>query len=174
MTLLLSRKDVESILTMEDCLSAVETAFRELAHGNAVMPLRAVIPIPEHKGIYLAMPAYIGGDMKALGLKVVTVYPDNPSKHRLPTILGTLLLSDPATGKAVAIMDAGFLTAVRTGAASGVANKYLARRDSKICVVFGAGVQARKQLEAMKLTRALERCMSSISFPTPGKTSPEK
>ncbi len=157
MTLLLSRKDVESILTMEDCLSAVETAFRELANGNAVMPQRAVIPVSEYKGIYLAMPAFIGGDMKALGLKVVTVYPDNPSKHQLPTILGTLLLSDPETGKAVAIMDAGFLTAVRTGAVSGVANKYLAREDSKICAVFGAGVQARKQLEAMKITRALEK-----------------
>ena len=157
MTLLLSRKDVESLLTMNDCLEAVETAFTEFAHGKAVMPQRAVIPISDHKGIYLAMPAYIGGDMNALGLKVVTVYPDNPSKYKLPTILGTLLLSDPKTGKALAIMDAGYLTAVRTGAASGVATKYLARKDSKICTVFGAGVQARKQLEAMNIVLDLEK-----------------
>jgi alanine dehydrogenase len=143
MTLLLSRKDVESVLTMEDSLSTVEKAFGELARGRAIMPQRAVIPVSDHKGIYLAMPAYIGGDMNALGLKVVTVYPDNPSKHDLPTILGTILLCDPTTGKAVAIMDAGYLTAVRTGAASGVASKYLAREDSKTCVLFGAGVQAR-------------------------------
>jgi ornithine cyclodeaminase/alanine dehydrogenase len=142
---------------MEDCLQAVETAFSELAHGRAVMPQRAVIPISAHKGIYLAMPAYIGGDMDALGLKVVTAYPDNPSKHKLPTVLGTLLLCDPATGKAVAIMDAGYLTAVRTGAASGVATKYLAREDAKTCVIFGAGVQARKQLEAVHITRKLDK-----------------
>lgn len=157
MPLLLSRKDVESILTMDDCLQAVETAFSELARGRAVMPQRAVIPIPEHKGIYLAMPGYIGGDMNALGLKVVTVYPNNPSKYELPTILGTLMLCDPATGKAIAIMDAGYLTAVRTGAASGVATKYLAREDSKVCTVFGAGVQARKQLEAVQIIRPMEK-----------------
>lgn len=157
MTLLLSRKDVESILTMEDCLSAVETAFAELARDKAIMPQRAVIRIAPHKGIYLAMPAYIGGEMNALGIKVVTVYPDNPSKHQLPTILGTLLLCDPTTGKSVAIMDAGYLTAVRTGAASGVATKYLAREDAKTCVVFGAGVQAIKQLEAVNAIRPLEK-----------------
>jgi len=157
MPLLLSRKDVESILTMDDCLQAVETAFGELARGKAVMPQRSVIPIPEHKGIYLAMPGYIGGDMNALGLKVVTVYPNNPSKYELPTILGTLMLCDPATGKAIAIMDAGYLTAVRTGAASGVATKYLAREDSKVCTVFGAGVQARKQLEAVHIIRPMEK-----------------
>ncbi len=135
----------------------METAFGELARGRTVMPQRAVIPIPDHKGIYLAMPGYIGGDMNALGLKVVTVYPNNPSKYDLPTILGTLMLCDPATGKAIAIMDAGYLTAVRTGAASGVATKYLAREDSKVCTVFGAGVQARKQLEAVQIIRPLER-----------------
>jgi ornithine cyclodeaminase/alanine dehydrogenase len=155
MTLLLSRKDVESVLKMDDCLKTVETAFTELTHGRAVMPQRAVIPIPDYKGVYLAMPAYIGGEMNALGLKIVTVYPDNPSKHNLPTILGTLVMCDPTTGKAVAIMDAGYLTAVRTGAASGVATKYLAREDAKDCVVFGAGVQAQKQLEAVNLVRPL-------------------
>jgi ornithine cyclodeaminase/alanine dehydrogenase len=142
---------------MDDCLQAVETAFGELARGKTVMPQRAVIPIPDHKGIYLAMPGYIGGDMNALGLKVVTVYPNNPSQYDLPTILGTLMLCDPATGKAIAIMDAGYLTAVRTGAASGVATKYLARKDSKVCTIFGAGVQARKQLEAVQIVQPLEK-----------------
>jgi ornithine cyclodeaminase/alanine dehydrogenase len=156
MTILLSRDDVASVLTMEDCLAAVENAFGELARGKAVMPQRAVIKVEEHGGLFLGMPAFIGGDLNALGLKVVTVYPDNPAKHGLPTTLGTLLLCDPSTGKAVAIMDAGYLTAVRTGAASGVATKYLARDDAKTCLVFGAGVQARKQLEAMKAVRPLE------------------
>lgn len=157
MPLLLSRKDVVSLLTMEDCLAAVENAFGELARGAAAMPQRAVIKVAEHKGLFLGMPAFIGGDLNALGLKVVTVYPDNPSKHDLPTTLGTLMLCDPETGKAVAIMDAGYLTAVRTGAASGVATKFLARKECKSCVVFGAGVQAKKQLAAMKLVRPPEK-----------------
>jgi ornithine cyclodeaminase/alanine dehydrogenase len=142
---------------MEDCLSAVENAFGELARGAADMPQRAVIKVPEYKGLFLGMPAFIGGDVNALGLKVVTVFPDNPSKHGLPTVLGTLMLCDPATGKAVAIMDAGYLTAVRTGAASGVATKYLARDDAKSCVVFGAGVQAKQQLVAVNVVRPLEK-----------------
>lgn len=157
MALLLSRKDVEAVLTMEECLKAVEGAFGELARGKAIMPQRALIGIAEHQGVFLGMPAYIGGDTKALGLKVVTVYPQNPTKHKLPTIFGTLMLCDPATGQAIAIMDAGYLTAVRTGAASGVATKYLAREDVKTCVVFGAGIQARKQLEAIKAVRAIDR-----------------
>ncbi len=157
MTLLLSRKDVASVLTMKDCLAAVETAFGELARGKANMPQRAVIKIEDHKGLFLGMPAYIGGDLNALGLKVVTVYPDNPAKHDMPTTLGTLMFCDPATGRAIAIMDAGYLTAVRTGAASGVATKYLAREDAQTCVVFGAGVQARKQLEAVNIVRPLQK-----------------
>ncbi len=157
MALLLSRNDVASVLTMEDCLVAVENAFAELAGGNAVMPQRAVIRIAQHNGVYLGMPAYIGGSMDALGLKVVTVYADNPKYKNLPTIMGTLILCDATSGQAIAVMDAGYLTAVRTGAASGVATKYLAREDSATCVVFGAGDQARKQLEAVSLVRRIHK-----------------
>jgi ornithine cyclodeaminase/alanine dehydrogenase len=157
MPLLLSRSDVASVLTMPDCLTAVEAAFAELARGETLMPQRSVIRVDQHKGLCLGMPAYVGGGVNALGLKLVTVYPENPTKHGIATILGTLLLCDPATGAAVAIMDAGYLTAVRTGAASGVATKYLAREDAKTCTVFGAGAQARTQLEAIQLVRPLER-----------------
>jgi ornithine cyclodeaminase/alanine dehydrogenase len=159
MPLLLSRKDVESVLTMKGCLAAVEQAFAELARGNAVLPQRSVIRVAEHKGVFLAMPALIGGETNALGIKAVTVYPDNPGQHELPTTLGTLMLCDPATGQVIAIMDAGFLTAVRTGAASGVASRYLARKDAKVCALFGAGVQARKQIEAIHLVRPLAKVM---------------
>jgi len=157
MPLLLSRDDVASVLTMPDCIAAVESAFAALASGAANMPQRAVIKVEDHHGIFLGMPAYLGGDTECLGLKLVTVYPDNPAKHDLPTTLGTLMLCDPATGAVNAIMDAGYLTAVRTGAASGVATKYLAREDAKVCTVFGAGVQARKQLEAVHHVRPLEK-----------------
>lgn len=157
MALLLSRKDVESVLGMDDCMRAVEAAFGELARGTSIMPQRAVIRVADHKGLFLGMPAYIGGDTDALGMKLVTVYPDNPSKKNLPTILGTLLLCDSTTGQVVSVMDAGYLTAVRTGAASGVATRFLAREDSKTCVTFGAGGQARKQLEACHIVRPFEK-----------------
>ncbi|MBD3335464.1 MAG: ornithine cyclodeaminase [Candidatus Eisenbacteria bacterium] len=157
MVRLLSRRDVEEVLSMEDCMTAVESGFAALARGEAKMPQRAAIPVEDHKGLFLGMPAYIGGAGEALGLKVVTVYPNNPGRYDLPTTLGTLLLCDPATGKVMAIMDAGYLTAMRTGAASGVATKYLAREDAAVGTLFGAGVQARKQVEAVHLARPLKK-----------------
>ena len=161
MPLLLSRKDVETVLTMKDTIAAVEEGFRQLAMGNVIMPQRPVIRIAEHHGLHLAMPAYIGGAEGggSLALKVVTVYHDNPAKYGLPTTIGTLLLNDPRTGALVAIMDAGFLTAMRTGAVSGVATKYLAREDARSVGVFGAGVQARTQLIAICDVRPVERAL---------------
>jgi ornithine cyclodeaminase/alanine dehydrogenase len=157
MTLLLSRDDVAGVLTMGDAIAAVEEAFATLARGEADMPQRTVIKVPQHRGLVLGMPAYLGGDPEILGLKLVTVYPDNPAKHGLATTLGTLMLCDAATGAVTAIMDAGYLTAVRTGAASGVATRYLAREDAAVCTVFGAGVQARQQLVAVHHVRPLTR-----------------
>ena len=159
MTLIISRKEVESVLTMKDSIAVTEIAFTELANGKVNMPQRTVIPIQDHNGTFLAMPAYIGGELDALGLKLVTVYPNNPSKYQLPTILGTLQLCNQCTGEVIAIMDAGYLTAVRTGAVSGVATKYLARENSTTCTVFGAGAQARKQIEAIKLVRPIDKVL---------------
>jgi ornithine cyclodeaminase/alanine dehydrogenase len=160
MPLLLTRKDVQSVLTMRDAIAAVEEGFRQLAQGNVIMPQRTVIRIAEHHGIHLGMPAYVGGeDGGSLALKVVTVFPDNPAKYGLATTIGTLLLNDPRTGALVALMDAGFLTAMRTGAASGVATKYLAREDAQSVGVFGAGVQARTQLLAVCEVRPIERAV---------------
>lgn len=157
MALIISRKEVETVLTMQDSIVVTEIAFAELAKGKVNMPQRTVIPVQEHRGTFLAMPAYIGGELDVLGLKLVTVYPDNPSKYQLPTILGTLQLCNQRTGEVIAIMDAGYLTAVRTGAASGVATKYLAREDSTTCTVFGAGAQARTQVEGVKQVRPVEK-----------------
>ena len=155
MTLLLNRQDVTRLLAMNDAIEAVEHAFRELASGHVTMPQRTVIRVVDHKGIHLAMPAYIGAGVNALGVKVVTVYPDNPARG-LPTTIGLLLLNDPQTGAPLAVMDAGYLTAVRTGAVSGVATKYLARPDARRVGLFGAGVQAATQLAAVQAVRKME------------------
>jgi ornithine cyclodeaminase/alanine dehydrogenase len=157
MTLILSRSDVASVLSMKECMTAVEMAFRELSEGTAIMPLRTAIAPPD--GLALYMPAYLK-QMGALACKVVTVYKNNPAKHNLPTTIGKVLLQDPETGNVICIMDGGYLTAVRTGAASGVATRYLARKDTgQVAGIFGAGVQAKMQLwavtEARKLSKAL-------------------
>jgi ornithine cyclodeaminase/alanine dehydrogenase len=157
MTLLLSRQDVSSVLDMKDCMEVVEKAFAELSNGTAVMPLR--IPITPPDGLSLYMPAYLK-ELGALACKIVAVYRNNPQKHGLPVTVGKVLLQDPDTGDVLCIMDGGYLTAVRTGAASGVATKYLAREESgQVAGIFGAGVQARAQLWAVAEARRLSKAL---------------
>ena len=147
MTLILNRNEVASVLQMDHCMLAVEAAFSELSNGTADMPMRSNIKPPG--GLSLYMPAYLKG-MGALACKVVTVYKENPIRHDLPTTIGKVLLQDPATGDVICIMDGGYLTAMRTGAASGVATKYLARNGQSMTAgIFGAGVQAQMQLWAV-------------------------
>ena len=139
--MILSRNDVASVLSMKECMTSVEMAFRELSEGTAIMPLRTAITTPD--GLALYMPAYLK-QMGALACKVVTVYKNNPAKHKLPTTIGKVLLQDPETGDVICIMDGGYLTAVRTGAASGVATSYLARKDKgQVAGIFGQACRQR-------------------------------
>ena len=144
-----------SVLKMKDCMEVVEKAFVEFTRGTADLPLRVNIKPPD--GLSLYMPAYLK-ELGSLACKVVTVYKNNPSKYNLPVITGKVLLQDPNTGDVICIMDGGYLTAVRTGAASGVASKYLARDEQNMVVgIFGAGVQAKTQLMAMAAARHISR-----------------
>jgi alanine dehydrogenase len=155
LVLILNREDVKSVLNMKDCMDAVESAFAELARGTADLPLRINIKPPD--GLSLYMPAYLK-KMEALACKVVTVYKKNPENFNLPVIFGKVLLQDPRTGDVTCIMDGGYLTAVRTGAASGVATRYLARKEKNMTAgIFGAGVQARTQLLAIAAARDISR-----------------
>ena len=148
MALLLNRSDVQQVLTMDKAIDAVEGAFREYASGTAEMPARTVMIDPAVGGWIAYMPAYLKS-VGALGAKAVTVYKDNPSKFGLPTTIGTILVQNAETGEVVAVMDGGYLTAVRTGAVSGVATRHMARRGAKVGGVLGAGVQARQQAVAI-------------------------
>ena len=157
MPLLLKRENVIQVLGMADCIDVVEKAFAELASGTAELPLRIGIKPPG--GISLYMPAYLK-ELGALACKVVTVYKENPTKHNMPTTIGKVLLQDPETGDVICIMDGGYLTAMRTGAVSGVATKYLARKeDGQVAGIFGAGVQARMQLWAVSVARKLSKAL---------------
>ncbi len=158
-TLLLSRKDIESFFTMKMCMESVEKAFAGLARGNANMPQRTLIALPKKSGLALFMPAHIQ-DLGALGAKVVTVYHENAKKHNLPAVLGTILLLDEDTGFPIAIMDGGFITAMRTGAVSGVATKHMARSEAPVAMVFGTGVQAFTQVLAIHEARPLRKLLT--------------
>jgi len=156
MTRILSRQDVEKVLDMKDTIDILEKAFKDFATGNAIMPQRTPIQSPEYGGVALFMPAYLKG-MGALGAKVVTVYKDNPSKHNLPTVLGTIILLDDKTGAPVAIMDGGYLTAMRTGGVAGLATRLLARKDAKVHTMFGTGGMARTHAWAVDKARDINK-----------------
>jgi alanine dehydrogenase len=103
------------------------------------------------------MPSYVGGNVDGLGVKLITLYANNPTARNLPAIQGNFVLFDPTNGRLLAILEAGYMTAVRTGAASGVATRHLARKDTKIATLFGVGAQAPFQLEAVCAERPIER-----------------
>jgi len=157
MVLILSRSDLEKILTMKDVIEYVEMAFLELQRGTAILPMRATITLSEKHGWIGVMPAYLGR-MGSLSTKIVTVFEKNLEKN-MPTIMATIMLNDSETGAPLAIMDGTLITAMRTGAVCGVATKYLARKDSKNVGIFGAGVQARTQLMAMCAVREIRKAL---------------
>lgn len=149
---ILTAKDVKAALPMDRAIEAVRSAFGQFSANQATVPLRT--RFHTDKGVTLLMPAHLKqtGDFV---LKVVSVYGENPTKG-LPTVAATLLVLDPETGMPLAFMDGDSLTALRTGAAGGLAADLLARRDARRAVLFGAGVQARTQLLAALEVRALE------------------
>ena len=150
---LLSGNDVRQALPMGECIGLMKEAFAQLSSGRAHVPLRCPIPVPAHEGVTIFMPAYLeqSGD---LGAKIVSVFPRN-LKAGLPTIHAVVIVIDSTTGRPSALMDGTYLTALRTGAASGAATDLLARRDARVVAIFGAGTQGRTQLEAVCTARSI-------------------
>ena len=144
-TLILSAKDLRSLYTVELGLSAVERAFRAHGLGEALMPPKVYLSLPKYDGDFRAMPAFLDG---AAGVKWVNAHPRNPEKHHLPTVRALYILSDPDTASPLAILDGTLLTAWRTGAAGGVASKYLAKKAPRTLGLIGCGVQARVFIDA--------------------------
>ena len=153
--LYLSHADVAaSGLGMAEIITALESMFREKGEGRVEMPPKIGIHTMPDAFIH-AMPAFIPGQ-KAAGMKWVGGYPDN-SKSGLPYITGVLILNDPETGVPIALMDCTWITAQRTGAATAVAAKYLARPESATLGILGCGVQGRSNLEALKVLFPLKK-----------------
>ncbi len=155
--LMLSADDVEKAAPMAEAIAVVKAALAQLSTGKAVVPLRIQLPVEPHGGNTLFMPAYLS-ESDALGVKVVSVFPRNLGKG-IPTISAIIIAMDATTGCPVAIIDGAYLTALRTGAASGVATELLARKDAEVAAVFGAGAQARTQLLAVCEVRDIKRAL---------------
>ena len=147
--LYLSKKDVEKVdLPMEEIIEALDEAFKEKGLGKIEMPPKPGIHTQPDAFIH-AMPAYIPS-LGSAGIKWVSGYPDN-YRRNLPYITGLLILNDPETGLPLSVMDCIWITAMRTGAATAVAAKYMADMESSTVGILGCGVQVRTNLKALKI-----------------------
>jgi alanine dehydrogenase len=157
--LILTAAEVKKALPMKDAIEAMKRAYASLSDGKAEVPLRTRLSIPSQDAVSLFMPAYVqivGGD--ALAVKVVSLFPKNPERERsLALIQAAVLVLDAETGRTMALLEGSSLTAIRTGAGSGAAIDVLARPDSKVVAIFGAGAQGRTQLEAACSVRKIEK-----------------
>lgn len=151
----LSSEDVRQALPMQEAVAAMRQAFLALAEGQAVMPPRTCLDVPSPAGTALFMPCFLPG-LKAIGIKTVTLFDDNPSAG-LPLLQGLYCLLDGENGSPRALLDAASLTAIRTGAVAGLASDLLARQNARQVAIFGAGVQGRSQLEGSCAVRNIQR-----------------
>jgi ornithine cyclodeaminase/alanine dehydrogenase len=157
--LYLSQADVQAVgVTMAEVIQALEVAFREKGEGRVEMPPKPGIHPGGGDNFIHAMPAYIPA-LQSAGVKWVSGFPEN-HKRGLPYITGLLIYNDVETGMPLAVMDCIWITAMRTGAATAVAAKYLARPESSVVGVLGCGVQGRTNLEALNELFPLERVMA--------------
>ena len=154
--MILNASEVRQALPMDQTIAAMKEAFASLSAGTAVVPLRTRLPISNHDAVSLFMPAYMKtGSSEALAVKIVSLFPKNPSRG-LAYIQAAVLVLEADTGRALAILEGSTLTAIRTGAGSGVAIDLLARKNSKVVAIFGAGPQGKTQLEAACTARKIE------------------
>ncbi len=167
--LILNAADVRRALPMKAAIAAMKRAYAAFSVGRSEAPLRTHLPVAPQAAAALFMPAFVqdeeGG---ALALKAVTLFPGNPARG-LPFIHAAVLLLDAANGRPQALLEGGALTAIRTGAGAGAATDLLARPDSRVAAIFGAGVQSRTQLEAICTVRPIQTAF--VYDPDPAKAA---
>jgi len=154
--LVLDDRDVERLLSIEECMPVMEEALSALARGDGYQPLRSVVAPERAAGLMGLMPAYLGGQAPSFGVKVISVFPGNRARG-IDSHQGAVLLVSPETGEALAVVDASALTGIRTAAVSALATRLLAREDAGDLALIGAGVQAAYHLDAMAAVRDLHR-----------------
>lgn len=150
----LNVENMKNVFTMSDAIVANKDAMELYSNGDSNIPTRANLSVPEHNGQSLYMYGY-AAPANALGVKVVSVYPNNIEKG-LTSVPATMVLVDAVTGQVSSLMDGTFLTQIRTGAVAGMATDILARKDSSVFALFGTGGQAPAQLEAVLTVRDIK------------------
>lgn len=153
--LVLNHEDVRKLLPMNECIQVMEDVFNTLAKDDAVNPLRNIMWLPDKRGLLGTMPAYVGGEIRKLGLKAASVFPGNHGSQ-FDAHQGAVLLFETDNGVLQAIVDATEITAIRTAAVSGFATRMLARKDASRLAIIGSGVQARSHLAAMLEVREIK------------------
>jgi alanine dehydrogenase len=153
--LIINQSEVRRLLPMGECMAVMAEALSSLARGEAILPLRPIMWLPEKRGALALMPSYLGG-IDAMGVKVITVFQGNHGTA-LDSHQGAVLLFEATHGRLLAMMDAASITAIRTAAVSGVATRLLARDDAQSLAILGSGVQATTHLAAMREARAITR-----------------
>ncbi|MDH5712907.1 MAG: alanine dehydrogenase [Candidatus Bathyarchaeota archaeon] len=146
--LILGDGEVRALLTMGNAIKAVEEAFKEKNLGKVQTPLKTFLFYEKYNGDHRFMPAYLE-KLDIAGVKIVNTHPENRRKYGLPTVAGIIVLANPETGELLAILDATWITVVKTAAASAVATKHLARKNAETLGLVGAGLQAIAHLEAL-------------------------
>jgi ornithine cyclodeaminase/alanine dehydrogenase-like protein (mu-crystallin family) len=149
--LILTAQDIRQALPMRAAIETQKRAYIAVATGTAVLPLRTPLSVPEQDAVTLFMPARVGD---SLGAKIVSVFPRNVA-HNLPMISGVVVMIDSETGAPAALLDANYLTALRTAAGSGAATEALALPGARTAAILGAGTLARTHLLAICAVRPL-------------------
>jgi ornithine cyclodeaminase/alanine dehydrogenase-like protein (mu-crystallin family) len=154
--LVLNETEVEELLPMSECISAMEEAFIALGRGEVDQPLRAIFRPPNVKGVMAMMPAFRAGQSPLFGLKAICVFPGNAAIGK-DAHQGGVMLFDGVTGELLALVNASAITAIRTAAVSALATRVLSKDDANDLAIIGAGVQARPHLRAIACVRKLSR-----------------
>ncbi|MFB6200922.1 MAG: ornithine cyclodeaminase family protein [Halorhabdus sp.] len=161
---------ISRLITVSDVLDAVESAFAADARGRTAMPAKSYVELPRYDGDFRSMPAYLDvraedgaseAAWDAAAVKWVNVHPNNPADHDLPTVMGTIVYTDPETGFPRAVLDGTTVTRLRTGGAAAVATDHLARQDATSLGLVGAGRQAHAQLAAIATVRDIDTVVVS-------------
>ena len=160
----LNHQQVTGLLPMPECIDVMAEALAAVARNEAYQPLRTIIRPEGAKGVMATMPSYMYGERAAYGLKEVCVFPNNPSIGK-DAHQGSVLLHSAETGELLAVMNASAITAIRTGAVSGVATRLLAKEDAGDLAIIGAGVQGRSHLAAMEAVRPIRRVRVADKLP---------
>ncbi|HEY5691276.1 MAG TPA: hypothetical protein VIS49_07465, partial [Cyclobacteriaceae bacterium] len=153
----ISDEEVSNQISMSTAISIMREAFVQISQRSATVPVRSALSTKDDKGRVLFMPAYVPA-YNLLGVKTVSVFPEN-NKKGLPTIHGKILVFEDQSGIPVALIDAEYLTALRTGAASGLATDLLAHPEAKVLAIFGTGTQSKTQVAAILEVRNIEEVL---------------